>query len=475
MKIECGIHGWGFAIPRRRLPNAATLEAWERPDAPGSRAVAGHDEDSLTLAAEAALNAADGFDPGSIGGLVFASTTAPLAEKSCAVVLGDVVGLDPGSRFVDIGGSLGAGIEALSAACDIVASGSSKYVLVAVADTRLAKPGAPDEFLFGHAGVALLVGPADGAVASIAGTARYATSQIDKWRTADSRFPASGDVRFAREGAFAGPTQAVLKEILAETGWEPPTIAKVVPYSPDVKSASRVLSKNGFDLKTQYWDLASAKVGLTGAPHTLLMLCAALEESAAGEKVLALGYGDGADALALEVLRDPPGGAFKVALAPGYDISYNKHLSLSNLLAGSVSAEGGFTSEIMEERNKSLWFSLRARKCARCECILTLPLPACPTCREAEEFDMVRLSRNGTVFAFTHEHYFPTPEPPLGMAAVDLDDGGRLTLQVADENVPVKVRDRVELVFRKLHDAGGRPNYFWKCRAKAEEEVGDAG
>ena len=81
----------------------------------------------------------------------------------------------------------------------------------------------------------------------------------------------------------------------------------------------------------------------------------------------------------------------------------------------------------------------------------------------------------GTAFSITHEHYYPTPEPPLGMATVNLDGGGRLTLQIADENTPLQVGDRVELVFRRLHDAGGRPNYFWKCRALANPEQENAG
>ena len=141
--------------------------------------------------------------------------------------------------------------------------------------------------------------------------------------------------------------------------------------------------------------------------------------------------------------------------------------------------ERGFSSEIMEERNKRLWFPLTAKRCRACGNVITLPLPGCPKCGEAgerEAFEEFPLARIGTVFAITHEHYFPTPEPPLGMAAVDLDGGGRLTLQVADEVETVKVGGRVVLVFRRIHDAGGRPNYFWKCRkSAAAEESRDAG
>ena len=104
-----------------------------------------------------------------------------------------------------------------------------------------------------------------------------------------------------------------------------------------------------------------------------------------------------------------------------------------------------------------------------------MPQFGCPKCGNSNEFAEFQLQRTGTVFAIVHEHYFPTPEPPVGMAAVDLDGGGRITLQVADENETVEVGDRVELVFRHMHDAGGRPNYFWKCRSVTGKEAKDAG
>ena len=51
------------------------------------------------------------------------------------------------------------------------------------------------------------------------------------------------------------------------------------------------------------------------------------------------------------------------------------------------------------------------------------------------------------------------------MVSIDLDGGGRLLVQMTDyEYEPVKIGDRVELVFRKMHEAGGYHNYYWKAR-----------
>ena len=51
------------------------------------------------------------------------------------------------------------------------------------------------------------------------------------------------------------------------------------------------------------------------------------------------------------------------------------------------------------------------------------------------------------------------------MAVIDLEGGGRLYLQVADAaDGEVKIGTAVELTFRRLHEAGGNRNYFWKAR-----------
>ena len=51
------------------------------------------------------------------------------------------------------------------------------------------------------------------------------------------------------------------------------------------------------------------------------------------------------------------------------------------------------------------------------------------------------------------------------MAVIDLEGGGRLYLQVADAaDGEVKIGTAVELTYRRLHEAGGNRNYFWKAR-----------
>jgi uncharacterized OB-fold protein/3-oxoacyl-[acyl-carrier-protein] synthase III len=411
------------------------------------------------------MHALRGQDSTSVDGLIFATTTAPFAEKSSAAFIADCIGLPPEARVLDTQGSLRSGTAALFTAWDWISSGACSRVLVVAADTRLAKPGNPDEMLFGHAGIAVLLGDAATGIAELRERTAISSSRPDMWRLAGDRFPSYADQRFARKISYSDVVLRVLETLLESTGWKPADISKVTLYSPDVKSGSGVLKSLGFDLKTQYFDPASYRIGLTGSAHSLLMLCAAMERSTADDRLLAVGYGDGADACAIVMKTAPAEGEFSRLAKSSYEIPYNQFLAEHGLHAGAEKMASGFTSEIMAERNRDPWLHLLAQRCGACGSVVTLPLPMCPHCREQGRLESFALQRTGTVFAITHEHYYPTPVPPLGMASVDLDGGGRLTLQVADENASLEIGDRVELVFRRLHDAGNQPNYFWKCRS----------
>ena len=72
-----GIASYGAYIPFYRLSRAEIGKAWGSGGGPGERAVANYDEDSLTMAVAAARDCLKGFDRAAVGGLYFASTTAP--------------------------------------------------------------------------------------------------------------------------------------------------------------------------------------------------------------------------------------------------------------------------------------------------------------------------------------------------------------------------------------------------------------
>jgi uncharacterized OB-fold protein len=76
----------------------------------------------------------------------------------------------------------------------------------------------------------------------------------------------------------------------------------------------------------------------------------------------------------------------------------------------------------------------------------------------------------GSIVAFTVDRLAYSPSPPIVFAVVDFDGGGRLPIELTDVRADqVRIGDRVELTFRRLHTAEGVHNYFWKARPAWEE------
>ena len=72
--------------------------------------------------------------------------------------------------------------------------------------------------------------------------------------------------------------------------------------------------------------------------------------------------------------------------------------------------------------------------------------------------------RTGTVASYTVDHLAHSPSPPMVQAAIDIDGGGRCTLEVADPQLDrLAVGARVGLRFRRLFTAAGVHDYFWKA------------
>ena len=78
------------------------------------------------------------------------------------------------------------------------------------------------------------------------------------------------------------------------------------------------------------------------------------------------------------------------------------------------------------------------------------------------------------MFSFSHDHIVQSVDPPVTLAVVDFEGGGRLMCYMTDRDPDdIKVGLPVKMTFRKLYTVGGINNYWWKCqplRARQEEE-----
>jgi len=454
-----GITSYGAYVPMLRLPLG-------KPGGP-EKAVANWDEDAVTMAVAAAVDCLKGIDRASVDGVVFASTSYPFKEKQGAAIIARALDLRRDVLTADLGDSLRAGTTALRTAVDAVKAGSATRVLVVVGETRMAAPRTAMESQIGDGAAAFLIGDADVAVGL---TAAHAVSDeiIDVWRTEGDPFVHAWEDRFVVDHGYRVNVREVVKGLLAKTKLGPKDFARVVLYGPDARSHATVAKELGLDPATVQ-DPLFGKVGNAGAAFAPLLLAAALEHAKAGERVLLVGYGDGAEAFVLEttpqVERMEGRRGVGWHLARRADLpSYDMYLRFRQLLATEHDRRAGTgLSATKHFRDRDSDVTLLAQKCRRCGQAQFPHQRVCFTCFAKDEFDHVRLSdKIGTVKSFTFDNFAGSPNPPLVAGIVDVD-GARLYIQMTDVSPKeVKLGMPVELTFRKIHEAGGTPNYFWK-------------
>ena len=458
-----GIQGIFSAIPNARITLDTLNLAWDRPGMRGGKAVAASDEDPIALSAEAVLKL------GKADYLLFASTTPPLLETSPSGIISAITDQDDSVKTADFTGSTSSSTKAVSAALDYLSVNEAHTAIVSSGEIRIAEPGSMLEPMFGDAGAAIKFGK-ENPIAHIKHRFSFSKYVHHTLRREGDLYITPGDFRYT-----AGKTVSILletvKRALAEWKVEAGYFDKWVISAPDPKSPGNVLKKLGLNPKEKSVFPPAAFVGYSGTPDAMVYLNYALENSQPGEKIAWLNFGDGADFFALETTDSisvwTENKPLSAALKSGRNLpTYNHYLRLKGLIKGSSPIETGFTSAIMLDREE--WaLRLRGRKCGECGSIITLEIESCPACGNHENFTTHKLSRTGTVFTFTNESYFPAAEPPLGMAVIDLDSGGRITVQTCSGE-KTAIGDRVELVPRRYHDIGKIPHYFWKARKISE-------
>ncbi|HLK10348.1 MAG TPA: OB-fold domain-containing protein [Candidatus Binatia bacterium] len=458
-----GILSTAACIPRYRLPREVIAREWGGQAAGGEKAVANHDEDSLTLAVNAAV--ALGPEAARADAVFFASTTSPWAEKQGAATIAAVLDLPAAVRTLDFGDTLRAGTSALLAALDAIAGGARR-VVVATADCRLGEPESAAEQSYGDAGAAALLGPEAGA-AEVVATYTLADEFLGTWRTHAQEFPRAFPGAFESRFGYARVLAEAVKGVLARAGVTPSQLATVALPTPNPRAPQAVAKALGVDPKTQLQDGFWTTVGDTGAAQPLLMLAAALERARAGDLVLVAGYGDGADAILLRATGQAAAAAVSVhrqievkrTLA-----SYGRYARFRRLVRKEAEAQDLSTPVTLWRDRKEL-LPLYGGRCPRCGTVQFPKHRVCIECGQTGGLEDAKLARRGTLFTFTNDYLFESPDPPVCHAVVDLDGGGRLYVQLTDcEPERVQIDMPLELTFRKIHEGGGFHNYFWKAR-----------
>jgi hydroxymethylglutaryl-CoA synthase len=469
-----GIIAYGAYIPFYRLSRAEIARAWGLAASPGERAVANYDEDSLTMAVAAARDCLKGIDRKIIGGLYFASTTAPYKEKQSAAIIAAVLDIPPEAITMDFSGSLRCGSNALKAAADAVSSGTADNILVCAADMRLGYPNGPQELSFGDGAAAILVGKKQPVAEIKDFYSRYYEIQ-DFWRSDKDTFVRSAEDRFAMDEGYAGVMTESISAFLKKSSLSAKDFSRIALNSPNQRHLQTVTQKLGFDLKKQVQDVLHPSVGDTGSAMSLMSLVAALEQTGKGEKILLAGYGNGCDAFILETTalidkaKDRRGIARHLA-AKNMISNYSRYLRWRELVQVQPPARPPI--EIRQPSPAAQWrevpFELRltGTKCKQCGTPQYPPQRVCVNCHAKDQNESYSFSdKPAKVFSFSHDYVMATVDPPVTVTFVDFEGGGRLMCDMTDRDpAAIKVGTPLEMTFRRLYYVGGVYNYWWKCQ-----------
>jgi 3-hydroxy-3-methylglutaryl CoA synthase len=465
-----GITSFGVCVPAYRLRRDEISRAWKAKSLGGERAVAKHDEDSLTMAVGATLDCMKGSQK-QAGGLFFASTTSPYKEKQAAAIIAAAVDLPGEIRTADFTDSLRSGTIALNSAMDAVKGGSAESIIVAVSDSRMGAGKSQFEQLFGDGAVALTIGRSD-VIASIEGSYSLFSELLDVWRLEGNTFVQSWEERFILTEGYMNIMQKIVSGVMEKCKLTPKEFAKVVLYGPDGRSHANLAKRFGFDLRTQVQDLLFQSIGNTGTAALPIMLVAALSEARPDDRILVANYGDGGDAFVLRVTENigRVQGKHKIqgSLARKTYIDYERYLGWRDL----VPSEEPRRPDPRPPSITCLWrerrsiLSLYGSKCNQCGTVQYPPQRICAKCQAKDDFEDYKLSdKKGKIFTYAVDYLTSSREPPAIIGVVDFEGGGRVMSEITEcEPSEVKIGMDVEMCLRKLSRKGGIHNYLWKAR-----------
>jgi len=444
--------------------------------AQGEKSVANWDEDSVSMAINAAYDCMSVKNRADLSGVFLASTTLPYSDRLNASIVATALNApEQDVMNADFSACLKSGTTATIAAIQAVKSGDSKNILVAAADLRRSKMGTMYEMFFGDGAAALLIG-SDDVIAEFKGSYSINCDFVDHYRASDKAFDYGWEERWVRDEGYGKIIPEAISGFLKKSGMAITDFTKIIYPCYFTGTHRDIAKKLGIDpSKTQ--DNMHALCGDTGSAHSLAMFIAALENAQPGEKFLLCSFGQGCDVLCFEAtdkiksFKGPKG--ISGTLANKEILSnYQKYTKFRELIVADLGIRGETnpnTSLTTLWRNRSMILGIKGTKCKKCGTVQFPPTPVCvnPKCNAIGEFDEYEFAdKMGKILMFTGDMLAPSVDPPAIYGLVGMDGGGRILIDFTDCDLnKVKVGQKAFLTFRKRQtdNLRGYTGYFWKA------------
>lgn len=474
--MQIGITAVGAYLPALRVDRKAISRefSWSGLGMPraGFRALAGWDEDTLTMAVEAARYIASPAPDA----LRIASTSAYYTDRAQSAIALDALALPRTVRTADLANSRRAGTSAL---LEALLGGRDEIVIAS--EKRLTQAGSAAQLGYGDGAVAVRVG--EGCGARLAGYASLTHDLVDRYASQDHPTPYAYEERFVRDVAVAEIIVPAVRQACEAAGITPAQLAHVAvaePVGGTWAAAARMLKS----VAPNHCQSVSDNAGDLGTALPLFGLGLALAAASPGDFVLVLGFGSGADALVLEVTGEVAGtDAFAETLAHGFRLAApTRFLNLT----GALSLDWGMRAEfqqkaqatVLERVGRDVIGFIGGRDSLGNVQFPKTDYPINPALSQPEKLQDVRLADlEARIVSITADRLNFTPDPPFDFGLVQFDNGARVLMEMVDRpesgfavGDAVRMRLRIKAQNREL----GTRTYFWKAAPLARPALGDA-
>ncbi len=315
-----GIISYGTYIPTYRIRVSDIASAWKK-DARevmqslgvNEKSVPAGDEDAVTIAIEASLNALR-FAQGKLKDievLFVGSESHPYAVNPTSTIVGEFLGIGNNYLAADLEFACKAATAGVQAIAGLIDSGQVRYGLAIGTDTAQSRPHDALEYTSGAAGAAFLLGKDDRdqnksdskkndpqekrrpVLASLLAYTSYSSDTPDFWRRDGIRYPSHAG-RFTGEPAYFAHVMGAALRLFEKAQCKSQDIDYCVFHMPNGKFPRDVARRLGFTSEQIAPSLTIDHIGNPYAASSMLGLAAVLDIAKPGQKIFMVSYGSGA-------------------------------------------------------------------------------------------------------------------------------------------------------------------------------------
>lgn len=437
----------------------------------GIRSVASYDEDTTSMAVEAARALLRGLPPTPRPPRLYFATTQPAyLDKSNAAVIHAALSLPRSTLAVDLGGAPRSAVGTLLAAADC-----PEGALALLADIRIGLPGSADERQGGDAAAAVLFGPGTDeapVLAELVTSASVTDEFLDRWRSPGAPTSRVWEERFG-EHIYVPLAVESFSTALKQADLTPVDVDHLIVCGLSPRANRQFAASSGVPAEA----LTSDLTGMIGNPGTAQpgLLLADVLERAKPDQVIALAVlADGASTLILRTTpalatHRPSTTTVADQITAGDDsLSYGTFLTWRGMLRREPPRrpEPEAPAGPPSRRSETWKYGFVGSHCQGCGTVHLPPARVCFKCASTDNMRPQPMADTAArVATYTVDRLAYTPSPPMLAVVVDFDGGGRFRCELTDSPPEVAIGDQVEMTFRRLTTSeNGVHNYFWKAR-----------